>query len=88
MKDLPALLRVALLAELLGLTAHGVRAMCRRGEIPASRVGSQWIVRRDAWEAHLKRKERHARRPQEDANLRLLRALSPPRRSGAPRKLP
>ena len=81
MKDLPALLTVSLLAPLLGLSEHGTRALIRRGELPASRLGKRWVVRRDALEAHLKRQERRlVRRPREDAVGRLLRALPARRR--------
>lgn len=61
MRDLPPLLDVAALAQILGLSEHGVRAMLRRGELPACRVGRKWIVRRDALEAHLRRSERRRR---------------------------
>ena len=69
------------LAPLLGLTEGGVRAMIRRGEIPASKLGRQYVIRRDALEARLKREERRAcRRPTGDAVDRFQRALPPKRR--------
>ena len=82
MRDLPAILRVPDLVELLGLTEGGVRAMLRRGELPASRVGRQWIVRRDVFERHLLKGERarSSVREREERAVRLLRALPPPRR--------
>lgn len=83
MKDLPPLIRVPALAELLSLTPHGVRAMIRRGELPAVRVGRQWIVRRESLERHLGRLEsKPSRHRAEDAAARLMRALPPPRRTG------
>lgn len=80
MKDLPCLLLVGLLAGLLGISEHGVRAMLRRGEIPGCKLGRKWVVRRDALEAYLRREERRqARRtPDDDAASRFLRGL--PRR--------
>jgi excisionase family DNA binding protein len=57
MKDLPPILTVEELAPLLHLSQHGVRAALRRKELPASRIGRRWIVRRDALERHLVRAE-------------------------------
>ena len=64
--DLPPLLRVPDLAELLGITPNGVRALIARGEIPASKLGRQLIVRREALLAHLKAAERARRTPAPD----------------------
>jgi excisionase family DNA binding protein len=76
--ELPPLLTTPLLAQLLGLSRHGVRAMLRRGELPARRLGKQWVVRREALEAHLKQQELARRRAAEHARAtvdRLLRAM-------------
>jgi excisionase family DNA binding protein len=77
--EIPALLDVPTLASVLGMTEHGARALLRRGELPASRIGRKWIVRREALYAHLQREERlHARRhaAKDEANpIRALRGL-------------
>lgn len=79
--DLPELLAPEDLAPLLRLTPHGVRAMIRRGELPACKLGRRWFVRRTALEAHIRRQERlRARVPEPGSVTRLLRALPPPRR--------
>ncbi len=83
MKDLPPLLTVRILAPVLDISEHGVRAMIRRGELPASRLGNKYIVRRDALERHLIKAER-TRRPAEDRASRILRALPAPRRRKRP----
>lgn len=57
MKDLPPLLHVPLLAEVLGLTEGGVRAMLRRRELPAARIGRRWVVRREALLRHIRQQE-------------------------------
>ena len=77
--ELPPLLRPGDLAPLLGLTAHGVRAMLRRGELPGSKLGRQWVVRRAALEGHLRREERRNRPAKADV-ARLLQRLPTLRR--------
>ena len=59
--NLPELLRVPDLMSVLGLTAGGVRALITRGELPAAKIGRQWIVRRDALLARLGCLERKRR---------------------------
>ena len=59
--DLPAVLRVRDLARLLGLSHNGVRALIRRGELPAAKLGRQLIVRRAALLARIRTLERSAR---------------------------
>lgn len=58
---LPELLRVPDLMTALGLSAGGVRALITRGELPAAKIGRQWIVRRDALLARLGCLERKRR---------------------------
>lgn len=73
MRELPPLLGVEELAEILGITTAGVRAMIRRRELPASKLGRRWIVRREAFLDRLIAQER--RRPSPDAAARILRGL-------------
>ena len=42
----PALLSAEDAAPLLGVSAHEVRRLCRVGLLPATRVGNQWVIRR------------------------------------------
>ena len=86
MTDLPPILRVQDLAPLLGISPTGVRALIRRGRIPASRIGRSLLLRRDAFLAALERDER-SRRPApapEEKAARLLRGLPAPRRRHLP----
>ena len=76
--DLPALLRVPDLARLLGMTANGVRALIARGELPAAKLGRQWIVRRDALLSRLRTLER---RPSAPDPGEVLRRMTEPRSS-------
>jgi excisionase family DNA binding protein len=80
--DLPPLLRVPDLAAVLGMTANGVRALIARGELPAGKLGRQWIVRRDALLARLRTLERSRPAPMDPGEV--LRAMTAPRRSGRP----
>jgi len=72
--ELPPLLSASDLGPLLKMSAHGIRAMIRRGELPASRLGRRWFVRRDALESLLKRREVKTSQP--DGAARALRGLS------------
>lgn len=74
MNELPPLLSASDLGQLMKMSAHGIRAMIRRGELPASRLGRRWFVRRDALEALLKRREMKA--APLDGAARALRGLS------------
>lgn len=76
--DLPPLLRVPDLAAVLGMTSNGVRALIARGELPAAKLGRQWIVRRDALLGHLRAQERS--RPASVDLAAVLRAMTGPRR--------
>ena len=76
--DLPAILRVPHLAELLGLTPNGVRALIARGELPATKLGKQWIVRREAFLSRLLAGEKRQRAATDPATV--LAALPPRRR--------
>jgi len=58
---LPAVLRVPDLARLLGLSESAVRDLLARGDIPASKVGRQWVVRGQALLEHLRANEPQAR---------------------------
>lgn len=62
MQELPPLLTASDLAKLLGLTEHGARALLRRGELPAVRIGRKWFVRREALENHIRRQEARQRK--------------------------
>ena len=87
MKELPPILTVADLALLLHLSQHGVRAAIRRKELPASRIGRRWIVRRDALERQLMRGEQGraaAMKATDDSVERAIRGL-PARRPRHPR---
>ena len=55
---LPELLRVPHLAAALGLSENAIRDLLARGELPASKVGRQWVVRREALLDHLAEQER------------------------------
>ena len=37
-------MRTAQAAELFGCSPGHIRALCQRGELPAVRVGSRWII--------------------------------------------
>lgn len=78
--DLPPLLRVPDLAAVLGMTANGVRALIARGELPAGKLGRQWIVRRDALMGRLRTLERSRPVPVDLGDV--LRAMTSPRREG------
>jgi excisionase family DNA binding protein len=81
MRDLPVILRVEHLVELLGISADGVRALLRRGTLPSARVGKRVLVRREAFLAYLERGERE-RRPRTDSpSIEVLRALAAERRA-------
>ncbi|MCB9508510.1 MAG: helix-turn-helix domain-containing protein [Myxococcales bacterium] len=55
---MPELLRVPHLAAALGLSENAIRDLLARGELPASKVGRRWVVRRDALLDHLAQQER------------------------------
>ncbi len=78
--DLPAVLDTSVLAEVLGLTENGVRAMLRRGELPSFRLGRRVLVRREALLAVIYRQERERRPVDDDDVTKMLRVLPPPKR--------
>ena len=49
-------------AAVLRLSQNAVRDLMARGEIPAAKVGRQWVVRRAGLLAHLRVAERRRRR--------------------------
>ena len=57
MAELPSLVLCDALARLLGLQAHAVAEWCRRGVLPASKLGRSWVIRREALLAHLSASE-------------------------------
>lgn len=81
-RELPAILTPERLSALLAMTPHGVRGLIRRGELPAFRLGRRWFVRRDAFEAFIRRgeRERPTRLGTAEEVARILRHLPPPRR--------
>lgn len=83
MTDLPPLLWPETLAPYLGMRPDSVRALIRRGILPAAKVGRRYIVRRAALLAFLERGERARRAPapEERDAARILLALPPPRRA-------
>ncbi|MFT7464309.1 MAG: excisionase family DNA binding protein [Pseudohongiellaceae bacterium] len=76
--NLPPILRVTHLAELLDLTPNGVRALIARGELPATKLGKQWIVRREVLISRLMAGEKRQRAATDPATV--LAALPPRRR--------
>lgn len=60
---LPEVLRVPHLVDLLGLSPSAVRELLARGDLPGSKVGKRWVVRREALLAHLEAQERARRAP-------------------------
>lgn len=83
--SLPAILHVEDLAHIMGVSVHGAAEACRRGRVPACKIGRRWVVRREALLDLLKRQERRHRapKPQSADPGRVLRAL-PHRRRAAP----
>jgi excisionase family DNA binding protein len=77
-RDLPALIRVDQLARLLGISENGVRNLITRGAIPAGKIGRQWIVRRGALLAYLRRQERALAEERGLAATLASRATQPP----------
>lgn len=79
---LPPILHVEDLARVLGTSVHGAAEACRRGRVPASKLGRRWVIRRDALLRTLRDAEKGHRSPTkaECDTARLLRALPPPRR--------
>jgi excisionase family DNA binding protein len=80
--ELAPLLTHLTLAPLLGVTPRTVAEMCRRGEIPAAKLGRVWVVTRSDLLGHLERRRRARQGPRAeglDADLVRL-ALPPPRR--------
>lgn len=49
-KRIPALVGVSEVAEMHGLTRSGVQFLIDEGELPAVKVGRQWVMRRSVAE--------------------------------------
>lgn len=45
-ENAPALLGVREISELLGVCTDAVWKMCRRGELPAVKIGKRWYVKK------------------------------------------
>ena len=61
MADLPSLLHVPDLAELLALSENTVRDMLVRGDLPGFKLGGRWHCKRDVLERRLKTLQRKHR---------------------------
>lgn len=47
LKDLPALLTPNKFAEVTGCDPNDVRVRCRKGKLPARKIGGKWFIHRD-----------------------------------------
>jgi excisionase family DNA binding protein len=45
------LISVSEAAALRGITPHGIRALIHRGNLPARKIGKQWVINRVALES-------------------------------------
>lgn len=74
-QEIPAVFGVEVLASLLGITEGGARAVIRRGEVPAARLGRRFYIRREDF-IDLFRSQRAETLTQRDKAVRILRGLS------------
>ena len=52
---MPTLLRPTAVAHTLTVSAETIRRLCRNGELPCVKIGTQWRIPSDALDVYLKR---------------------------------
>lgn len=51
-------------AEIIGVSAHEVRRLCRAGLLPATRVGPTWVLETRVVETYRRRQRGSPKRPE------------------------